>query len=112
MAIFILRVIANSLAFYLATLLVPSFIVTGGIQQYVLAGLVLALLNTLVKPILKLVSLPIIILTFGLFTFVINAFIIKLVDLSFDSVMIESFSGLFWATIVISAINIVTTHKS
>jgi len=112
MTSFILRVIANSLAFYLTSLLVPNFIVTGGLWQYFLAGLGLALLNMLVRPIIKLVSLPFIIVTLGLFTVVINAFIIWLVDLSFDFVSIDTFVALFFATIIISAVNILTAHAT
>lgn len=109
---FILRVIANSLAFYLATLLVPNFIVDGGWVQYLLAGLGLALLNVLVKPIIKLVSLPIIMLTLGLFTVVINAFMIWLVAFAFDFVSINTFAALFWTTMIVSAVNIVTHHTT
>ncbi|MEK7582709.1 MAG: phage holin family protein [Patescibacteria group bacterium] len=112
MTAIILRIIANSLALYLATLLVPSFLVSGGIKEYALAGLVLALLNMLVRPLLKLVSLPFIIITFGLFTVIINAFMIWLVDVSFDFVSIETFMALFWTTMIVSAVNILTAHTT
>jgi len=106
MAGFLLRVVTNSLAFYLASLLVPNFIVVGGIQQFVLAGLVLALLNMLVKPLIKLVSLPLIIITLGLFTVLINAMMLWTVDWQFDFITISTFTALFLGTLVISAINI------
>jgi len=112
MTTIILRIIANSLALYLATLLVPNFLVSGGIKEYALAGLVLALLNMLVRPLLKLISLPFIIITFGLFTVAINAFMIWLVDVSFDFVSIETFMALFWATMIVSAVNILTAHTT
>ena len=112
MTAIILRIIANSLAIYLATLLVPNFFVLGGIWEYVLAGIVLALLNMLVRPLVKLVSLPLIILTLGLFTIAINALMIWLVDLTFDFVTIDTFAALFFATLVISAVNMVTSHST
>jgi len=112
MTVLLLRIIANSLALYLATLLVPNFFVSGGWKEYLLAGLVLALLNMLVKPIIRFVSLPLITLTLGLFSIAINALMIWLVDYSFDFVSIETFSALFFATIIVSAVNMVTAHTT
>lgn len=106
MAGYLLRVLINSLALYLASLLIPNFIVVGGILQFILAGLLLAALNMLVRPIIKFISLPLIILTLGLFTVFINALMIWLVDLSFDFVTIQTFMALLWATLVVSAVNI------
>jgi putative membrane protein len=108
MAGFLLRALINTLALYLASLLIPNFIVVGGIFQFVLAGILLALLNMLVRPVIKLVSLPLIILTLGLFTVFINAMMLWLVDISFDFVTIQTFSALFWATLVVSAVNILS----
>jgi putative membrane protein len=71
---FILRILANSLAIYLAAYFIPG--VTAQTQAtwkfFILSGFILALINTIIKPVLKLIALPLIILTFGLFSFVIN----------------------------------------
>ena len=107
---FIIRIFQNTVAIFAATL-VPGFHVNGGIKEYLLAGTLLALLNWLVKPIIKFVSLPIIILTFGLFTIVINAFMLRIVDHWFEFINIDSLIALFLATVVVSAINMLSHKK-
>jgi putative membrane protein len=57
---------------------------------------VLAVLNTFIKPILVLLTLPITIITMGLFLFVLNALIILLADKLMDGVSID---GFWWALI-------------
>lgn len=74
-----------------------------------LAGLILGLLNLLVKPVIKILSLPINILTLGLFNIVINAGILWLVDLMLGGLRIEGFWGYVWSSIVISIISIIVS---
>jgi putative membrane protein len=69
------------------------------------AGFVFGMINFFVKPLLKLVSLPAILLTFGLFTIVINVAMLFLLDYFVDTIDIQSFTAAFLATIVISAVN-------
>ncbi len=113
MVSFLIRILGNALALYLAFLLVPGFVITGTgtplIEHYALAGLVLALLNMIVKPVLKLLASPLILLTFGLFTIVINALMLWAVDYSFDFINIESLTALVWATILISVVNLIVS---
>jgi len=60
---------------YLAAQVVPGIILRGKpLWPALLAGLVLALINAIVRPILKLITLPLTLLTLGLFLFVLNAF--------------------------------------
>lgn len=105
----ILRIIGNAVALYVAFRLVPGFVVAGGITDFLLVGLVLGLLNFFVKPILKLISTPLIILTLGLFLIVVNAIILWLIDALFTAVTIQSLGSLFWATIIIALVNFMFT---
>ena len=75
---FAIRILGNSLAFYIANLLVPGFVVNGGLKEYLIAGILLGFFNMLVRPLLKLISMPLIILSLGLFTLVINGLILWL----------------------------------
>ncbi len=109
---FIGRIIGNSIALYLAFLFVPGFIFSGTIQQYVLAGALLAVLNAIVKPIVKAISFPLIILTLGLFTLVINALMLWIVDYAFNFVTIQSITALVIATILISIVNLIVSGFS
>jgi len=102
---FIVRIIGNSVALYAAYYFVPGFIVAGGIKEYLLAGILFGLLNKIVKPPIKLLTMPLIILTLGLFLVVINALMLWLVDYAFDFVIIESITALVWATIITAFVN-------
>ena len=104
-----MRILGNILALYLAYLLVPGFVVNGTAWQWAVAGIVLALLNMTVKPILKALTFPIIILTLGLFTIVINALIVWMVDYAFPFVSVADLAALVWATIVIGIVNMIVS---
>jgi len=106
MVSFIVRILGNSLALYAATYLVSGFIIDGGIKEFLLAGILLGILNFSIKPVLKAISTPLIILTLGLWTIVINALMLWTVDYVFDFVLIQDIITLVWAVIVISVINI------
>src|SRR3989344_1369787 len=70
-------------------------------QIYLLLGLTLGLLNRFVKPVLKLITLPLQIITLGLFTFIINAALIWVVDSIFREFSAPLFWPLFWTTLII-----------
>ena len=72
----VLGIVLNALALYLLTLVVHEITYTGGYSLFIAGGIVIGILNLIVKPVLKLVSLPLIFLTGGLFLIVINAFIL------------------------------------
>ena len=93
-------------AVYVAFLLVPGFIISGDWKQYLIAGIVLGLLNMVVRPVLKLVSLPLILLTLGMFTFFINILILWVFDYLMPSVTIEGLMAMIWTTIIVSIVNI------
>lgn len=103
---FVVRILGNALAFYIANMLVSGFVVNGKLKEYLIAGILLGFLNLLVKPLLKLVAMPLIVLSLGLFTLVINGLILWTVDYIFDFIIIESLMALFWAVIIIGMINL------
>jgi putative membrane protein len=70
-------------------------------QIIILIGIVLGLVNFFIKPIFKIVTLPLRILTFGLFGFVINMLMIWLVDIFFPELVISGIIPLFWLTIIV-----------
>ena len=74
----ITRLIINAVALIVAVAFVPgiqgpSFQEASGLVQYLIVALVFGLVNALIRPILSSLSCPLVILTLGLFTFVINA---------------------------------------
>jgi putative membrane protein len=71
----------------------------------ILAAIMLALINTFVKPILKIVSFPLMLITLGLFYFVLNAFILAFVAWIIPEIEIKSLLSLFVAAFLLSVIN-------
>lgn len=65
-------VLVNGLTLWLLTFLVSDIQYTGGLKFFILGGIVIGLINFFVKPFLKLLSLPLVIVTGGLFLIVIN----------------------------------------
>jgi putative membrane protein len=74
------HLVINSVGTYIVDILLAAFVVTGGFWAYVVIGLFVSIMNMVLKPILKVVSLPVIFLTFGLFLLVINAVILFVVQ--------------------------------
>ncbi len=102
---FLLRILGNSAALYAAYRFVPGFEFSGGIKEFLLAGTILGLLNFILKPVLRFISFPVIILTLGLFSLVINALILWLVDYIFEFMTIADLTALVWSTIAITIVN-------
>lgn len=75
---FILGIIANGIALYAVIRLLENVDYKGDWKFFLIAGIAIGLLNTLIKPILKLLSLPFLLVTAGLFLVIINAFILWL----------------------------------
>ena len=69
---FLIRVLVNALAIWLATVIVPG-IEARGATRVVGAALVLGVINAIVRPILLVLTLPLTLVTLGLFLFVLNA---------------------------------------
>jgi putative membrane protein len=75
---FLLRLLINAAALWIAIQLVDGIEHRGSWWSLLFVALVFGLLNASIRPLLKLLSLPIIILTLGLFIFVINALMLML----------------------------------
>lgn len=103
----IIRILTNAVALYIAGQLVPGFsVVNGDFTVLVTAGFVFGMINSFVKPVLKLLALPVIVLSLGLFTILINVAMLYLLDYFVAAVRIDSFIAAFLATIVISLVNL------
>jgi putative membrane protein len=68
----------NAVALYVATRIVPGLSFDGQWMTLAIVALIFGLVNALVRPLLEVLTCPLIILTLGLFTFVINAFMLML----------------------------------
>ena len=117
----VLSIIANSVGLYLVDyFLVDLCFVSEAIAScpakpevnlpiFVIAGIVLGLLNTFVKPLLKLISLPITFLTAGLFMFIVNGIIFGLLvwlvnALNLETLQVLVFGENVWLTYLYAAV--------
>lgn len=102
---FLLHIIANASAVVAAGRLVPNVVFDYNFLSLFKIALLLALANALIKPVLKLVFSPLILVTLGLFTLAINLFLIWLVTKLAPELMIAGFSAYFWTMVIISIFN-------
>ena len=110
---FILRIIINAVALWLTSLLIPAIELSESLWGVLSVALIFGVVNALLRPIIKLVSLPITIITLGLFTFVINTVMLMVTAalagnyLSITGGLLEKFMWAFLASIVISIISVI-----
>lgn len=96
----ILRTLIIMLGLFLASALVPGVQITGP-WSFILAAVLLGLVNAFVRPVAILLTLPLTIVTLGLFLFVLNAAMFGLVAAMLDGFMVAGFwSAIFGAIIV------------
>ena len=125
----LVKVLINAIGVYVAVLVVPQISfpaadnlmrLQGNWWHVLVVALILALVNAYLKPILRILSFPITLLTVGLFAFVLNALLLLLVALLADAANIDftiggfppdftadSFVGALLGSIVISLVSIV-----
>lgn len=100
-------ILINAVALFAVSHLFQSFYIES-FETAIFAGLILSIFNLLVKPILILFTLPLTILTLGLFLFVINAFILVLTQsVMGDVFIIDGFGIALLAAVLIAIINTV-----
>ena len=96
----VIRMVIAMLGLFLASKIVPGVTIVGT-GTFFLAALLLGLVNGLVRPIAFVLTLPITVITLGLFLFVLNAAMFGLVAAFLDNFSVASFwSALFGAIIV------------
>ena len=99
--------VINTLAVLVAVAILPRHITYDGWGDLMIASLLLGILNAFVRPILMLIALPVLILTLGLFTLVINALLLVFVGyLLQPHFTVDSFRYAFIGAIIISIISI------
>lgn len=101
----IIRIIINATALWLVDLIFDDVWIDDS-GSLILAAILFGILNTIIKPILVFFTLPLNILTLGLFTLVINAIILELTDYWMDSVTVDGFGIAILAALVISIISV------
>lgn len=99
---FLLRIFATTLLIYLTAHLIPSIAIINFWPTAIIAGVVFWLITKTIKPLLKLITLPFTLITFGLFSLVINAFVFWLASHFVNGFTIQTLSGIFLGSIAMS----------
>ena len=106
---FLIKVAVNAVALWVAAWLLAGIDFGDGkfgskFATVVLVALVFGLVNAIVKPIAKFLSFPFIILTLGLFTFILNAFMLQLTEWVADPLGLSFTIDHFWWDAVLGAL--------
>ena len=96
--------ILSALAVWVVSQFVPGFHVRG-LAAALIAALVIGFVNATLGALLKIITLPLTILTLGIFWFVINALMLELASAVVPGFRIDTFASAFWGAIVLSLVN-------
>ncbi len=105
---FVIRLVINALLLLGITYVVPQFSVSS-FWSALLFAVVLGVINAFIRPIVKLLSLPVNIATLGLFSLVINGLLFWGASMFVVGVEIESFAAAFWAALLLSFVSWLTS---
>lgn len=102
---FVIRLFVNALALSAAAYIVPGIHLEGTFGDILLVALVFGLVNALLKPLVWLLSLPFLILTLGLFAFVVNGAMLLLTAHFTDPLSVSGLGAAVVGSIVISLVS-------
>jgi putative membrane protein len=95
----------SALALFLMTLIVPGIAVHGTLVNFLIAAAVIGLLNATLGALLKLITLPLGILTLGLFFLVINALMLEFASRLFPAIYVRSFGAAFIGAAILALLS-------
>ena len=98
--------VANAITLAVVTA-VLSGVEVDTVGDLIRAALLFGVLNTILKPLLRLLTLPLAFITLGLIWFGVAMLMLWLTDLLIDGFEIHGFRSLVWATIIVWAVNVV-----
>ncbi len=108
----LVRWVITILALFAAVLIVPGIRVSGTAWiAYALMAIILGLVNAVVRPILKVLTCPLILLTLGLFTLVINGFTLwlsaRIANMLGIGFYVDGFWPAFWGALIVSIVSVI-----
>lgn len=102
---FVLRWLVNFLGLWTAASLLQGITYQDKLAVLIMAALIFSIVNAFLRPLVVLLSLPAIVLTLGLFTFVVNTFMLYLVQFFYPKFHIATFWSGLVAVIIIGIVN-------
>jgi putative membrane protein len=107
---FVIRMGANAIAILLIAYLVPRVMSADGPMAALAAAFVLGLVNAIIRPVLVLLTLPVTVVTLGIFLLVINGLLLWLVSAIVPGLHVNGFAGALIGSLLISAISWMLTR--
>ena len=107
---FLIKIAAVAVAVWITTMIVPGIQVTGGLKNYLVIALVLALINATLGTLLKILTWPLAFLSLGLSLLVVNTAMLLITDRISENMTITGFSSAFFGAILISIISSMITQ--
>ncbi len=101
----VFSVFSNTIAIFATDHLVAGFTFEGTFIDLIGAAAILTAINVFVRPVLKLLLGPLVILTLGLFVVVINALTLYILDIVITGLTIQGYLPLLIATLIVGAVN-------
>ena len=107
--LFFIRLLVNAAALWVATQIVPGVSLSGGALPLLGVALVFGLVNALIRPVARILTFPLIILTLGIFALVINGLMLWLTS-SLSAALglgfhVSGFWAAFWGALVVSLVS-------
>jgi putative membrane protein len=106
---FALRLLVNAAALWVATQIVPGVTYAGGWLPFLGVALIFGVVNTFIRPVAKVLTFPIVLVTLGLFLLVINGFMLWLTSAVSDALdlgfHVGGFWPAFWGALVVSIVS-------
>ncbi|MEE8131605.1 MAG: phage holin family protein [Candidatus Paceibacterota bacterium] len=103
---------SNLVALLAAAYFVEGFEISPGFINYLTVAAILTLINVFIRPFIKLVLTPIIILTLGLGIILVNALTLYILDIFSNEITIIGLAALVYATLIVSAVNILINFSA
>ena len=103
---FIIVTLINAFALFIVSNMLNGIVISSW-QTLIVSAIVLSLINIYLKPIIKIIMLPVNILTLGIFTLFINAFLLIFVETLVKDFYIKNFSTAFIAALMLSIIYLI-----
>jgi len=107
---FVIRMGANAIAILLIAYLLPGVMSADGPMAALAAAFVLGLVNAIIRPVFVLLTLPVTVVTLGIFLLVINGLLLWLVSAIVPGLHVNGFAGAVIGSLLISAISWVLTR--
>ena len=107
---YLIKIAAVALAVWVTTMIVPGIQVSGGLRNYLVIALILALINATLGTLLKILTLPLAFLSLGISLLVVNTAMLLITDRLSESLTITGFWSAFFGAILISIISSMITQ--